>query len=447
VKPLLPELQAEYGCAREQDVPTRGTAAVGQAIKTPGDTGKTYSLGSWLPSVRVTGRPRPHSKISEDAVMIGLAGFTLFALFMDGWRHNNLTGIDNFWSAAHILMYAGLTGTGVWIAIVLLRYQKGLDDLDWSLVPRGYGLAFIALPLAAIAGPADFMWHSAYGFENQIDSVYSPPHQGLFIAGALLAAIPAAAAWQRRGTVPSLREHLPTLFSVSSVAGVMLFVMHQLVPFYSGVSTTQDFQNDIARFNDAFAPGDKAHHIEGLAKAITHYGDNAFPYYFYTTHYTAAGMFLFTTVLLGAVLLMRRRWRLPFGSLTIMFTWLALLFPLLSEYRQWKLAPALILAGVAGDLLFARYEAPHGPTRVGRIRFVAAAIPPILWALFFLCVQLFEGGLGWHTTVWFGVLVTSAALGYALSVAIFAPFSGPIVEQVPPEPEPTVVAEPEGVTV
>jgi hypothetical protein len=421
---------------------------VGQAIKTTGDTGKTYRLAGWLPSVQVSGRPRPHSKISEDGVMIALAGFTLFALFMDGWRHNNLTGIDNFWSAAHILMYSGLTATGVWIAVVLLRYQKGLDDLDWSAVPRGYGLAFVALPLAAIAGPADFMWHSAYGFENQIDSVYSPPHQGLFIAGALLAAIPAAAAWQRRGTRPSLREFLPTVFGMSSTAGVALFVLHQLVPFYAGVSTTKAFQNDIARFNDAFAPGAKAHHTEGLAKALTHYGDNAFPYYFYSTHHTVAGMFLFGTVLLGAVLVMRRRWRLPFGTLTIMFTWLALLFPLLSEYREWKLAPALILAGLAGDLLLARFEEDSRPTRVGRIRFVAGAIPPVLWALFFICVALFEGGLGWHATLWFGVLVTSAAGGYMLSLLIFAPFSGPVIEQVPPEPAAaTVVAEPEGVTV
>ena len=211
----------------------------------------------------------------------------------------------------------------------------------------------------------------------------------------------------------------------------MLFVLHQLVPFYAGVSTTKAFQNDIARFNDAFAPGAKAHHAEGLAQALTHYGDNAFPYYFYSTHHTVAGMFLFSAVLLGAVLTMRRRWRLPFGTLTIMFTWLALLFPMLSRYEEWKLAPALILAGVAGDLLFARFDREEGRTRVGRIRFVAAAIPPILWGLFFICVALFEGGLGWHATLWFGVLVTSAALGYSLSLLIFPPFSGPVVEQVP----------------
>jgi hypothetical protein len=420
---------------------------VGQAIKTSGETGgKTYSPVSFLPSVRVSGRPRPHTTIAEDGVMIALAGFTLFALFMDGWRHNNLTGIDNFWSAAHILMYSGLTATGVWIAVVLLRYQKGIDDLDWSLVPRGYGLAFVALPLAAIAGPADFMWHSAYGFENQIDSAYSPPHQGLFIAGALLAAIPAAAAWQRRNTTVSLREYLPTVFAMGSVTSVMLFVTHQLVPFYAGVSTTSDFQNDIARFNDAFAPGSKAHHTEGLASALTHYGDNAFPYYFYSTHHTVGGILLFTTVLVGAVLVMRRRWRLPFGALTIMFTWPALLWPLLSKYEEWKLAPALILAGLAADLLFARYDAPPGPTRIGRVRAIAVALPIVLWGLFFLCVALFEGGLGWHATLWVGVLVTSGGLGYALSLAVFPPFSGPAIEQVPAEDIPAAaVAHPEGV--
>jgi hypothetical protein len=418
---------------------------VGQALDTGTAAGKTWTPVSWLPTLKVSGRPRPHSTVAEDGVMIALAGFTLFALFMDGWRHNNLTGIDSFWSAAHILMYTGLTATGVWIAVVLLRYQKGLDELDWSAVPRGYGLAVIALPLAAIAGPADFIWHSAYGFENQIDSAYSPPHQGLFVAGALLAAVPAAAAWQRQSITVSLREYLPTVFAVSSVTAVMLFVTHQLVPFYAGVSTTSDFQNDIARFNDAFAPGSKAHHAEGLASALTHYGDNAFPYYFYSTHHTVGGILLFTTVLIGAVLVMRRRWRLPFGALTVMFTWPALLWPLLSKYEEWKLAPALILAGVVGDLLFARFD-PVGPTKVGRIRALAAALPIVLWGLFFLCVALFEGGLGWHATLWVGVLVTSGGLGYALSLAVFPPFSGLVVEQVPPE-TPAAVAHSEGVAV
>jgi hypothetical protein len=70
----------------------------------------------------------------------------------------------------------------------------------------------------------------------------------------------------------------------------------------------------------------------------------------------------------------------------------------------------------------------------------------VLWGLFFLCVALFEGGLGWHATLWVGVLVTSGGLGYALSLAVFPPFSGLVVEQVPPE-TPAAVAHSEGVAV
>jgi hypothetical protein len=404
---------------------------VSQVLEPTGDAGKAYTLASWLPTLRISGRPRPQSTLREDAITIFLGAYTLVALFWDGLRHNNLTGVDEFWSPPHIAMYLGLTGLGVWIAIVLLRYQKGLDDLDFSAVPRGYGLAFAALPLAAIAGPADFIWHEAYGFENQIDSTYSPPHQGLFFAGAMLAAIPAASAWQRSDVAPALREFLPALFSMTSVVAAMLFVVHQIVPFYGGgVVATQAFQDDIAGRADAFAPGAEAVHAEGLSRALTHYGDDAFPFYFFSTHLGVAGILLYTIALMGGILLLRRRWRIPAGSLTIMFTFLALLWPMLSEYREAELIPAGILAGVAGDLLLARFAGKPGPTRVGRVRLFAALMPPAMWALFFLCVEVFQDGLGWPTTVWFGVLTTTAGLGWAMSVLIFPPYSGPVSEQV-----------------
>ena len=155
------------------------------------EIGKTYTPVSFLPGLTRTGRPRPQASLRDDAVMIVLGFFTLVALFWDGILHNNTVGQDTFFSAPHMAMYAGLTGLGVWIALVLLRHQENRQVLDISLIPRGYGLAVFALPLAALSGPADFIWHSAYGFENQIDSTYSPPHQGLFISGAMLAANPA----------------------------------------------------------------------------------------------------------------------------------------------------------------------------------------------------------------------------------------------------------------
>lgn len=392
-----------------------------QVLDPTGDAGKTYKLAG-LPAIRVSGNARPHTTLAEDAVTAFLASYTLVALFWDGLRHNNLTGVDEFWSPPHIAMYLGLGGLGVWIALVLLRYQKGLDDLDWSAVPRGYALAFAALPLAAIAGPADFIWHEIYGFENQIDSTFSPPHQGLFYAGAMLAAIPAASAWQRRGSAPSLREFLPTVFSLTSVSAAMLFVVHQIVPFYGGgVVATQAFQDDIAGRADAFSPGADAEHVEGLSRALTNYADDAFPFYFFSTQTAVAGILLYTIAMMGMILLLRRRWRIPAGSLTVSFTFFALLWPMLSEYREWELIPSLVLAGIAADLLLARLG--DDATKVGRIRFFAVLLPPVMWALFFLSIELLQDGLGWEPTVWVGLLGTTAGLGFAVSLLVFPPYN------------------------
>lgn len=387
-----------------------------EVLEPTGDAGKSYTLASWLPTLRVSGNTRPWTTQRQDTVTALLGAYTLVALFWDGMRHNNLTGLDEFWSPPHIALYLGLGSLGIWIPLVVLRYQKGLPDhLDWSAVPRGYVLAFAALPLVAISGPGDFIWHEAFGFENQIDSTFSPPHQGLFYGGALLAAIPAASAWQRRQAAPSLGEFLPTVISLSSVVAAMLFVVHQFVPFYGGgVVATEAFQEDIAGRSDAFAPGAEAEHVEGLSRALTNYGDETFPYYFFSTHMAVAGILLYTIATMGVILLMRRRWRIPIGSLTVSFTFLALLWPMLSEYRQAELIPALVLAGVIGDLLLAR---------MNRIRLFALVLPPVLWGLLFLCVELFQGGLGWEPTLWVGLLGTTAGLGFVMSILVFPPYN------------------------
>jgi hypothetical protein len=111
---------------------------VANATYTSPQTGTTETRVRFLPFVRVSGRPQPQATVGEDAITMFLAGFSLFALFLDGWRHNNTIGIDTFWALPHTLMYGGLGGLGLWLTIVLWRYQKSLSELDWSAVPRGF---------------------------------------------------------------------------------------------------------------------------------------------------------------------------------------------------------------------------------------------------------------------------------------------------------------------
>jgi hypothetical protein len=189
---------------------------------------------------------------------------------------------------------------------------------------------------------------------------------------------------------------------------------------------TEAFQQDIAGRVDAFAGGDGALHKEGLSPALQHFGDDAFPYYFYSTQTTMAGILMFSMILLGGVLMMRRRWRPPFGSLTVMFTWIALLFPLLSEYREWQLGLSLILSGIVGDILLTGLVGgtENAGVRIGRIRLFAALMPVVLWSLYFVGVELFKGGLGWNATLWTGALTTTAAFCYTVSLIVFAPLVG-----------------------
>jgi hypothetical protein len=111
-----------------------------------------------------------------------------------------------------------------------------------------------------------------------------------------------------------------------------------------------------------------------------------------------------------------------------MFTALALLFAMPSEYRMAELIPAFVLAGVAADFLMARLVgAGREPWR---LRLFAGLVPPILWLLWFACIGLLGDGLGWGATLWTGMLTTSAGLGFMISLTTIPP-AGPPEEELP----------------
>jgi hypothetical protein len=124
-------------------------------------------------------------------------------------------------------------------------------------------------------------------------------------------------------------------------------------------------------------------------------------------------------VIVAAVLYLRRRWVLPVGTLTIMCSLLAVLFPFFTAFRYPEMIGALVAAGVGGDLLARALIAGDPPSRI-RIRAFAALLPVIVWAAFLLTIEL-ASGLGWNTTVWTGVLTTTAGVGYGVSLIMFPP--------------------------
>jgi hypothetical protein len=367
---------------------------------------------------------RPQTEQWEDWVTVGLACATLFAVFWDGWLHNNSTTLDSFWSDAHIAMYAGLTTLGAWIGVVFVKRQPpGLKKLNISMeaVPYGYGLALVALPLAALGGPGDFAWHAAYGFENQVDAPFSPTHQMLFLAGGLLGGIGLASTWHRPGRILPLSKLWPAVLSTTAVVAMVSFAFMNLLPFFYSVIPTKDFQDNLLAFgNDAYAPGTDAKHAEGLASAVQNYGNDVFPYYLFANMASIAGILIFTAVFVGAVLYMRRRWVLPFGSVTLMTALLGVLFPFFTRFTKLEYLFALIVTGLLVDGAH-RVLLSEDPASRVRLRGFALLVPLLIWGPFLLATALFAGGVGWNPTVWTGVLSTSMGVGYGISLLMFPP--------------------------
>jgi hypothetical protein len=317
-------------------------------------------------------------------------------------------------------MYSGLTALGAWIGLTFLRHQpKGRLEISMSAVPHGYGLALVALPLAALGGPGDFAWHAVYGFENQVDAPFSPTHQMLFLSGALLGAIPLASMWWRAGRRPGLASLWPAVLSMTAVVAMINFTLMNVLPWFWAVVPTEDFQADLLRYDDAYAPGADVVHPEGLGQAVEHLGDAPFPYYFFANMQSIGGILIFSAVIVAAVLYLRRRWVLPFGSLTLMFTLLGVLFPFFTAFRHIELIFAMIAAGVLIDLLHRALLADDPPTGL-RVRAFGLLIPPIVWGCWLVAIAL-ASGLGWNETVWTGVLSTTAGVGFGISLLVFPP--------------------------
>ncbi len=365
---------------------------------------------------------RPQTEPWEDKVTVLLAVATLFAVFWDGWLHNNSTTLDSFWSSAHIAMYAGLTTLGGWIGWVFVKRQpRGRFNISMSAVPFGYGLALVALPLAALGGPGDFAWHAAYGFENQVDAPFSPTHQMLFLAGGLLGGIGLASTWHRPGRVHSLKEIWPAVLSATAVVAMINFCFMNLLPYFWTRVPTTAFQNDLkaSKFKDAYAPGSDAVHAQGLNDAYQNFSDTAFPYYLFGNMQVIAGMIIFSAVFVAAVLYLRRRWVIPFGTVTLMSALLAVLFPFFSRFTHPEFIVQMIVSGLIIDTL-AHFLIGRSHTKTWRLRFFALLIPICIWAPYELTIAITDG-LGWGPTVWTGILSTTAGVGYAISLIMYPP--------------------------
>lgn len=335
----------------------------------------------------VTGLPADNIRLDWTMALISCA--IVFGLYIDGWAHNHGFVDDSFFTPWHALLYGAVGLSG--LVLIAHHFRNVNRGFRWSkALPAGYTLSLIGFFAFGAGGVVDMLWHESFGFEEGIEALISPSHLFLALTGLLIMTGPIRALWQRESDG-----------SWASLAPAILCF----------ICTTSVFT-----FFNAFAA------IAGDMIILT--GQRPEPH----SLQDVAGIVAFviqSNILLGAVLFMTRRWRLPFGAITLLFILNSLLMTWyrVGESGEFIFAFSAALVGLLGDYLLSGSM----PIETGRLRLAAFLLPfahslGAMVTLHILGNSVWNtGGLWWLIHMWLGVPVLAGAFGYGLSMIMRQP--------------------------
>ena len=321
---------------------------------------------------------------AEDLITTLLMVAMTAGLFLDGWSHNMDPGEETFLTPSHYLLYASFTATSLWILRMTFRRHPSQPV---AATPVGYGQAIIGMGLFTLGGFGDALWHAVFEFEVSIDALLSPTHVLLFIGGLLIGTSPLRSTWQRPDPTPISAKVLVTpLISMALAAASVGFFFQ----YASGFNTE--------------APAVDYLPVKGVVDPQAALG--------------LAGITLTNLILMATLLLLTRRWRVPFGTATLVIGVHAAALQTLREFPTAEIIVGALVAGLVADLLIARLR--PSLSRLGPLRLAAATIPIVIWLTFFAS---FAWGrrVAWPPELWVGVTIFAAAGGAALSLVLAWP--------------------------
>lgn len=318
-----------------------------------------------------------------DRIMMVLCSWFVGGLYLDGWAHSHHLVDKTFFTPWHAVLYSGYAANAaLLIAIVLINYRRGYS---WSAaVPGGYGLSLLGVPLFLIGGAGDLIWHTLFGFEVGIDPLLSPTHLVLATSGIFIMSGPMRAVWRRAENKEMGRwaAQLPALLSLLALFSMFTFFTSFASPLIHGFLLTSPY----SQMNGSWG---------------------------------AANILLQAAVLMGIILLALRRWRLPLGALTLLFTVNAALMNVLNQ--DYLLAPvvAAAVAGVISDLLLWRLQS--SAKRLDGLRIFAFSVPVIYYLSYFASIILTGNTITWTIHLWLGVTVMAGCEGLLMSYLLVPP--------------------------
>jgi hypothetical protein len=346
--------------------------------------------------LRDSGEPRPVASLRTDVVMTVLSVWFTLGLFLDAYAHANIPDLETFFTPWHAVFYSGFAVTAGWVLWTIWGQVKQ-GRRGKAAVPVGYGMTAVALPVFAVSGGVDLMWHELIGIETTTNIFFSPSHLGLITSMVVILTSPLRAAWARvgAGERPSLGAVLPAVLTLAFATSlVLLFLTY-------GNAMTAGAGNVVESLSTKQGPG--------ISR-------------------TAASVVITNVVLLAPLLLLARRWQLPRGAATLVFGVSALISTVLSGFRNLDLCAAVLAAGVLVDVLAAAL-APSGSRRTAFWLFGALA-GLITWATYVLASAAFVGRLPAVTEFWTGIPLVAGLIGWLLA-ALMLPNELPVPDREP----------------
>jgi len=361
-------------------------------------------------------------------------------LFVDAWAHSNVPQLETFFTPWHAVLYSGFLAVAATLVIKTIRNRKlaAAGDMAsgappslvtfirnngggfrWlAAVPAGYELSLLGVALFAVSGVGDLIWHLLFGIEHSVDALLSPTHLGLALGVGLALSGPLRAAWRRRESVgtSSWRQLGPAIVSLTFTLSLLTFFTEYASPL---VNPWPIYPTSVLAGNGTIIPTSV---LEGTGPVLG-----------------ITDILLQTGLLMGFVLLALRRFRLPMGVFTFIFTLNAgLMMAAFNQYVVLFLLPCAGLSGLAADLLYQRLQPSED--RPESVRLFAFAVPAMLYLLYFLNLMIvgpifFQSGITWSVHFWVGSFVMAGIVGFLLSYVMIPPLK-PNEKQEEPVHEP-----------
>jgi hypothetical protein len=317
-----------------------------------------------------------------------------FGLAIDARKHNTEESLDTFFTSAHGLLYAGWFACATYLLYIARKRMLG-GAKRFDAIPEGLVGASAGAALFGVAGLGDMSWHIKWGVEQGPAILFSPTHLGLMCSFLLLAFGPIRALWMdRKENVKQLTliEILPAALSTAVVG----FIFSVFLGFNNPYGSPGIFTNKIP------LP------IPDLAVAFT--------------FSQIAGLLLFNVALFGSLLLLLRRWEVPFGAITILFAVHALCFLISIDFTTKPLMLAIAVAGLAMDVLW--FGLRRLPMKRVAFRVFGFFSPLVYWGTY-IAFSIDGRKMEWEREIWTGSLLWTAVIGLGISAVLLPPRTAP----------------------